>query len=76
MCDTQKSKIQKCDIRKLLFFACDILPAHTPCVWYLKGDHQNSAISVISACYKNRNVYIETGNEIEGVTIKCYRKSE
>ena len=76
MCDTQKSKIQKCDIRKLLFLACDILTAHMPCMWYLIGDHQKSAISVISACYTNRNVYIETGNEIEGVTIKCYRKIE
>ena len=69
MCDTQKSEIQKCDTRKLLFFVCDILPAYTCRVWYLKGDHQNSAISVISACYTTRNVYIETRNEIESVTI-------
>ena len=70
MCDTQKSKIQKCDIRKLSFLACDILPAHTPCMWFLKGDHQNSAISVISACFTTRNVFIETGNQIESVTIE------
>ena len=38
MCDTKIKINQKCDINKLMFFACDILPAYTSCVWYLKGD--------------------------------------
>ena len=58
MCDTKKVEIQKCDINKFVFFACDIFPAYTSCVWYFKDDHQNSAISVIPACYANTSVYI------------------
>ena len=70
MCDTKKAKIQRCDIEKVLFVACDILPAHTSRVWYLKGDHQNSAISVIPACYTNTSAYIKSGHFIKGVTLK------
>ena len=38
MCYTKKVKIQKCDINKFVFCACDSLPAYTSCVWYLKGE--------------------------------------
>jgi len=68
MCDTKKIKIRKCDINILVFFACDVFLAYTSCVWYLKGDYQYSAISVIPACYTNTNVYIKTGHLIEDVT--------
>ena len=76
MCDTRKNQNSKVWYIKVIFCACDILPAHTSGVWYLKGDHQNSAISVILACYTNTSVYIKTGHLIKDVTIKQTKNRE